>query len=148
MKRIVLILCFLTSVLTSNAQNVNPVEVIETTSEHNDSVIVKLEFSVASDWMVYDSVSADAGPIPLNFNIDGLNNLSLVKTVKPHLKKKYDDIFEVDLWYFVDTVTYEFVFKKIDNSLAYSVDGSFEYMSCNLTSGICLPPKLIDIKGK
>ncbi len=145
MNRILLFICFgLTSGLLQ-AQAESPVTVAQSKMIKGDTLQLTIDFIVDNDWMVYDSVSSELGPIPLTFSFDGIQNLTYLNVEKPYLKTKYDDIFEVDLWYFKDTVSYVFNFKKIDALLESKIDGSFEFMSCNLISGICLPPKVIDV---
>ena len=145
MNRILLFICFgLTSGLLQ-AQAESPVTVAQSKMIKGDTLQLTIDFIVDNDWMVYDSVSSDLGPIPLTFSFDGIQNLTYLNVEKPYLKTKYDDIFEVDLWYFKDTVSYVFNFKKVDALLESKIDGSFEFMSCNLISGICLPPKIIDV---
>lgn len=145
MNRILLFICFgLTSGLLQ-AQAESPVTVAQSKMIKGDTLQLTIDFIVDNDWMVYDSVSSELGPIPLTFSFDGIQNLTYLNVEKPYLKTKYDDIFEVDLWYFKDTVSYVFNFKKIDALLESKIDGSFEFMSCNLISGICLPPKIIDV---
>ena len=126
-----------------------PVSVEQAIAEKGDTVILSVTFNVSDNWMVYDSIIGDGGPIPLTFNLRTLSNLSLIKIIKPaHLYKKYDDIFEVDMLYFKENVTYQFIFIKTNSAEAYSFLGSFEYMCCNLTSGVCLAPKVVDINSK
>ena len=125
------------------------VSVEQTIAEKADTVILSVAFDVSDNWIVYDSIIGDGGPIPLTFDLSTLSNLSLIKVIKPaHLHKKYDDIFEVDMLYFKENVTYKFVFLKTDKAEAYSLLGSFEYMCCNLTSGVCLAPTIVDINSK
>ena len=95
--------------------------------------------------MVYDSLGGEQGPIPLSFNNEAVLNLKLIQIKKPKTKHKYDDIFEIDLWYFTNNVTYELDFLILDPSVPVSGTILLEYMSCNLTSGVCLPPKLVEV---
>ena len=125
-----------------------PVSIEQVIAEKGDTVILSVVFNVSDNWMVYDSIIGDGGPIPLTFDLSTLSNLSLIKVIKPaHLHKKYDDIFEVDMLYFKENVTYEFILLKTNTAEAYSFLGSFEYMCCNLTSGVCLPPRIVDINS-
>ena len=145
MNRILLFICFSLVSALLQAQVESPVTVTQSKAIKGDTVQLTIDFIVDNDWMVYDSVSSDLGPIPLTFSFDGIQNLTYLNVEKPHLKTKYDDVFEVDLWYFKDTVSYVFYFKKSDALLESKILGSFEFMSCNLISGVCLPPKIIDV---
>lgn len=145
-----MIFSFLTIFCGADAfgQKADPVKVESSTSVSGDTLTIKVEFSIEKDWMVYDSLGGKVGPIPISFNHDAIQNLSLIEVVKPETKHKYDDIFEVDLWYFSKKSTYELSYKIADMNMPYLGTISLEYMSCNLTNGVCLPPKLVDIPVK
>ena len=148
MKKVVSIVLLLLTVFVSiKAQNQQqgPVKIESKTLISGDTLTLKIDFNVQEDWMVYDSLADDRGPIPLSFNNDAVLNMELIKINKPKTKHKYDDIFEVDLWYFTNSVTYELCFKILDSDTPVSGTILLEYMSCNLTSGVCLPPKLVDV---
>ena len=146
MKSIITVLLFFVFVYANaQSQKQDPVNIEANTLISGDTLTLKIDFSVQEDWMVYDSLAADRGPIPLSFNNDAILNLELIKINKPETKHKYDDIFEVDLWYFTNKVSYELCFKILDANIPVSGTILLEYMSCNLTSGVCLPPKLVDV---
>ncbi|MAS52203.1 MAG: hypothetical protein CMD20_03255 [Flavobacteriales bacterium] len=133
--------------ISANAQNQKqePVKIESKTLISGDTLTLKIDFNVQEDWMVYDSLADERGPIPLSFNNDAILNLELIKINKPKTKHKYDDIFEVDLWYFTNSVSYELCFKILNSDIPVSGTILLEYMSCNLTSGVCLPPRLVDV---
>ena len=133
--------------ISANAQNQKqePVKIESKTLISGDTLTLKIDFNVQEDWMVYDSLADERGPIPLSFNNDAILNLELIKINKPKTKHKYDDIFEVDLWYFTNSVRYELCFKILNSDIPVSGTILLEYMSCNLTSGVCLPPRLVDV---
>jgi len=137
------------SFLTLNSvfaeKEILPVQTEQVFTEKGDSVFLAITFKVAEDWIVYDSIIGEGGPIPLTFDFSP-NNITLVKITKPaHLHKKHDEIFEVDMLYFEENVSYQFVFVKTDKAMSYDISGSFEYMCCNLTSGVCLAPRVVDV---
>ncbi|MBI34513.1 MAG: hypothetical protein CMP67_04025 [Flavobacteriales bacterium] len=140
---IILLLSFI-SVSAQNTQN-EPVEIESKSTKSGDTLKLKINFIVQDDWMVYDSLGGEQGPIPLSFNNEAVLNLKLIQIKKPKTKHKYDDIFEIDLWYFTNNVTYELDFLILDPSVPVSGTILLEYMSCNLTSGVCLPPKLVEV---
>ena len=133
--------------ISAKAQNhkQEPVKIESKTLISGDTLTLKIDFDVQEDWMVYDSLADERGPIPLSFNNDAILNLELIKINKPKTKHKYDDIFEVDLWYFTNSVSYELCFKILNSDIPVSGTILLEYMSCNLTSGVCLPPRLVDV---
>ena len=139
----ILLLSFI-SVSAQNTQN-EPVEIESKSTKSGDTLKLKINFIVQDDWMVYDSLGGEQGPIPLSFNNDAVLNMELIKINKPKTKHKYDDIFEVDLWYFTNKVSYELCFKILNAKIPVSGTILLEYMSCNLTSGVCLPPKLVEV---
>ncbi len=148
MKKLVPIaLLMLTILVSAKSQNqqTSPVKIESKTLISGDTLTLKIDFNVQEDWMVYDSLADDRGPIPLFFSNDAILNMELIKINKPETKHKYDDIFEVDLWYFTNKVSYELCFKILDSGIPVSGTILLEYMSCNLTSGVCLPPKLVDV---
>lgn len=141
-------LLFAFVVVKAQDQTLNPVEVTSEAVVSGDSLLVTIHFKVEDNWMVYDSLNGDVGPIPISFNSDGVIGGDLISISKPITKHKYDDIFEVDLWYFTKEASYTLIYKIKDASVGVDGSVSLEYMSCNLTSGVCLPPKLIDISVK
>lgn len=150
MKNLILATSFLLLLVSQGlqAQVQEPVKIEKTVSVSNDTVSVKINFVIEDNWMVYDSLSADVGPFPVSFNYDGVQNLEFLGLKKPHTKKKYDDIFEVDLWYITEGGTYEVKFKIVNKDIDPIGFITMEYMCCNLTSGVCLPPKVESISVK
>jgi len=147
MKKLFFLLIFIISFISSSGQNQKePVEIKYLTTVSGDTLKLEINFIVKDDWMVYDSLGGDQGPIPLSFNNQEILNLDLIGVVKPQTKYKYDDIFEVDLWYFTDHVSYTLYYKITDLETPISGTVLLEYMSCNLTSGVCLPPKIVDLR--
>lgn len=146
MKKLIFLSVYILNIISINGQNQKePVEIESLASISEDTLRLEVKFIVQEDWMVYDSLGGDQGPIPLSFNNQEILNLELIEVVKPKTKHKYDDIFEVDLWYFTNEVRYQLCYKIVDSNIPISGTVLLEYMSCNLTSGVCLPPKLIDL---
>ena len=148
MKNLLAILLLFVGVSFVSAQGdqQKPVKVETSVSKSGDELIVTINLKVEDDWIVYDSLDGDVGPIPISFDHDLLQNLELIKIKKPKTKHKFDDVFEVDLWYFAHEAIYELQYKITDKSFDPAGSLSMEYMCCNLTSGVCLPPKLIDVE--
>lgn len=124
----------------------NPVKINQSHTQNGDTVIVNISFTVEEGWMVYDSIAGEVGPIPISISYDGSSNVKFISSAKPILKQKYDDIFEVDLWYFQHEANYTFTFVKTNKVAAVAING--EYMACNLTSGVCLPPAPFNFSTK
>ena len=146
---LLLIISFFSFGITFGKNEVFPIKIEQKIEEKGDSIVLKIKFVVSENWMVYDSIIGEGGPIPLTFDISTSTNVTLLKVNKPpQLHKKHDDIFEVDMLYFQEDVTYKFLFLKFNKTKPYSVSGFFEYMCCNLNSGLCLPPRTITINSK
>lgn len=146
MKKLVFLsVCILNFISTNGQNQKEPVEIVSLTSISGDTLQLEINFILQEDWMVYDSLGGDQGPIPLSFNSGEVLNLELIEVVKPKTKHKYDDLFEIDLWYFTDKVSYQLRYKILDLNIPISGTVLLEYMSCNLTSGVCLPPKIVDV---
>lgn len=143
MKKI-LILLLLSAGLTNiaSAKKIEePVSTVSEVKQSGDTVFLKITFNPSKNWIVYDSIIGEGGPIPLTFNFDVLENVKLLQVKKPELHQKHDDIFEVDMLYFSERVEYTFVFIKNNSNLSGTIIGEYEFMCCNLISGVCLAPR-------
>ncbi len=125
--------------------DLDPVKISSSSKISGNTLTVEITFKVQDDWMVYDSLAGEVGPIPLSVSHEGVVGGELISVKKPGLKHKFDDIFEVDLWYFTKEASYEFMYTLADVGSGASGNISLEYMSCNLTSGVCLPPKVEEV---
>ncbi len=126
---------------TTQTTDVNTEVVQASVVFEKDSSAVNLyiEFLVEEGWIVYDSIQGE-GPIPLSITSLVVENVEVVRVKKPKLKSKFDDVFEVSLNYFSETVVYKVEYRIIDPLKPIKIKGEFEFMSCNLTSGMCLSP--------
>lgn len=133
---------------TGYTQSDLPVNVFAEKVQDSVALKVSVIFSVDSNWIVYDSIAGEDGPIPISFQLmDSKGKKVNYQLRKPNFKKKYDDLFMMDIFYFEDSARYEM-------SLPTSLKGEsmltidVEYMSCNLTTGVCMPPanKLLKIE--
>ena len=135
-------------ITNGQGQQTDPVKVTTEAKVSGDTLAITVNFRVEENWMVYDSLGGEVGPIPISFNNDGISGAELISINKPDTKHKYDDIFEVDLWYFTKKASYTLLYKVSDLNIPATGSVALEIMSCNLTSGVCLPPKLVDIPAK
>lgn len=104
------------------------------------SKTIKICFEVEEGWMVYDSLIGGEGPIPLTIEIEEKTNLKELKKIKPKLKKKHDEVFEIDIMYFNSDVCYQIIANPIAEGKPIKITISYQYMCCNLITGVCLPP--------
>ena len=144
MKYIFLIIISL-SQLAMQAQTVDftdEKEVVHTNSsiEKTESGYkISLKLNIDSLWIVYDSIVGE-GPIPFTIQYETLENFQVDSIVKPSFHKKFDELFEAEIYYLTGISTYAIYLKKIDAKKESKLVGTYEFMSCNLSSGICLPP--------
>lgn len=117
----------------------DPVNVRITQERIGDTVWVKVCFDIQKDWMLYDSVIGGSGPIPLELEVTPFGNLKALTIQKPKLKKKYDEVFGVDILYIEDTGCYKFPY-LVTGSGKISFEVAYTFMSCNMVTGVCLPP--------
>lgn len=134
MNKLVLIFILLVGFL--KAQN-SPVTSSVQTTDLNQ---IKICFKVDENWMVYDAVDGEDGPIPLQIEFSNKINLETPTVQKPKLKSKFDDVFEVNIQYFDTDVCYQLQTQKINPQQEASITIDYQYMMCNLKTGICLPP--------
>jgi thiol:disulfide interchange protein DsbD len=130
-KYIIVLLTFLT-VSFANAQIKNPVKFsssVEKISETEFNLVVKA--NVEKDWHVYSQFTPDGGPIAMTLEFkDAKGNFELVgKAVESKYKKQFNDIFEVDEYYFENnfTVTQKV---KITNPKVFEIKLRLEYQVC------------------
>ena len=114
-------------------EDLAPVNIEVRNTSDSINTEVQIIFEIDSNWIVYDSITGEDGPIPLTIkaNDDGY-------LVKPTLKKKYDELFAMDIYYIENKAVYEYIFH--DKAVMEELVIEIEYMSCNLVSGVCLPP--------
>jgi hypothetical protein len=117
----------------------DPVTVRVTEETKGDTVWIKVCFDIQKDWIIYDSVIGGSGPIPLELEVTANGNLTAASRVKPKLKKKHDEVFGVDILYLEKEGCYLFPY-IVKGSGKKSVQVSYTFMSCNMTTGVCLPP--------
>lgn len=118
-----------------------PVKTKVSNQENADgSITINICFDVEEGWMVYDSLIGGDGPIPLTIDIEEKTNIKGIKIIKPKLKKKLDDVFEIEIMYFNSDVCYQIKANPINEDKPIKISISYQYMCCNLISGVCLPP--------
>ena len=108
MKKIALILFIITSFTALEAQILKPVKwtsKLEKISENEYNIV--LNGTIEADWHLYSQFTPDGGPLPLvllftnqksNYNLIG-------RAIESLYIKKFNDVFEVDEYYFEKTVT-------------------------------------------
>ena len=147
MKKILSTTCLLLLGLSIFAQMVNPVRFTSQMKmlEGNEAEI-RFSASIDAGWHVYSAYLGNDGPISASFNIVKMEGAEVVGKLQARGKeiKKYDKLFEMELRYFEQAVT--FVQKIRFTKPAYDIDCYLEYGACNDES--CLPPSEVGFKGK
>ena len=147
MKRILSTTCLLLLGLSIFAQMVNPVRFTSQLKmlEGNEAEIV-FSASIDAGWHVYSAYLGNDGPISASFNMVKMEGAEVVGKLQARGKeiKKYDKLFEMELRYFEQAVT--FAQKIRFTKPAYDIDCYLEYGACNDES--CLPPSEVEFKGK
>lgn len=137
------------------AQIINPVKwtsKVEKLSETEFNLV--MEGKIEDEWHVYSQFTPADGPIPAEFKFkDAKGNFELIgKTKESPYKKQYNDIFEVDEYYFEKKVTFTQKVKIINPKLT-SIKASIDYQVCkevcinqDYTFTFALPK--IEVKGQ
>jgi len=137
------------------AQIINPVKwtsKVEKLSETEFNLV--MEGKIEDEWHVYSQFTPADGPIPAEFKFkDVKGNFELIgKTKESPYKKQYNDIFEVDEYYFEKKVTFTQKVKIINPKLT-SIKASIDYQVCkevcinqDYTFTFALPK--IEVKGQ
>jgi thiol:disulfide interchange protein DsbD len=114
------------------AQIVNPVKWTSKVEKLSDTEFnLVMEGKIDDEWHVYSQFTPDDGPIPATFKFkDAKGNFELIgKTKESPYKKQYNDIFEVDEYYFEKNVTFTQKIKVINPNLI-SVKVKIDYQVC------------------
>lgn len=97
---------------------------------------------IEKGWFIYSHYIPEGGPIPSGFEFASSPSFELIgklKETSDHLLKLYDDIFEMELTKFKESVRFSQELKIINP--AVPVKGFFTYQTCDDTK--CLPPATI-----
>lgn len=110
----------------------------------NGEVELTAAFTIDTKWYQYDINIPDGGPMPTNLTIDEIKGAELVgtfKSVNSKLKKKYDDIFQMEVGYYEQQAT--FVQRiKITDKAVFSLEGVLRSQVCSEIDGQCIPVKI------
>ncbi len=108
MKKIYLLLITFFAIANANSQIINPVKWTSKTekiSETEFNLIVSGK--IDESWHVYSQFTPDGGPLPLELNFpEQKGNFELIgKATESPYKKAFNDVFEVEEYYFEKSVT-------------------------------------------
>ncbi|MFD2909246.1 protein-disulfide reductase DsbD family protein [Flavobacterium ardleyense] len=131
MKKLLLSLILLVSFF-GNAQIFDPVKWKTKVVQKSDTEYeLVMDATIDSEWHIYSQYTPDGGAQPASFEYkDAKGNYKLVgKTVEGPYKKVFNDIFEVDEYYFAKTAQFKQVI-KITNPKLKEVKVYIEYQAC------------------
>ena len=115
-----------------NAQIINPVQwktkVVQKSETEFELV---MDATIENEWHMYSQFTPENGPLPTVFDYkNAKGNFDLVgKTKESPYKKVYNDIFEVDEYYFAKTAQFKQII-KVTNPKVKEVKVYVEYQVC------------------
>jgi thiol:disulfide interchange protein len=139
MKKYFALIIFLFSLLNANAQIVDPVKwsakVVKISELEYDLVTTA---KVDTGWHLYSQFTPDGGAMPLEFEYKNQKeNYQIVgKTKESPYKKEFNEIFEIDEYYFVGSATFTQRI-KISNTKLKSIEVFASGQAC--IEGKCVP---------
>lgn len=115
-----------------NAQIVNPVKWtsrVEKLSDVEFNLI--MEGKIEDGWHMYSQFTPENGPLPAEFKFENAKgNYELIGKVKESpYKKQFNDVFEVDEYYFEKKVTFTQKIKVISVKLT-SIKSKIDFQIC------------------
>jgi len=117
---------------------------IKLVDKGNGEVELTTTFKIDPTWHVYDINIPDGGPMPTSLSIENLKGATKVgsfKAINSKLKKKYDDIFQMEVGYYENEVTFVQRLRVTDKT-AFTIEGDLRGQVCSEIDGQCIPIKL------
>lgn len=132
MKKVLFLLLSFLTLFTAQAQMINPVKWssrVEKISETEFNLV--MEAKIDADWHVYSQFTPENGPLPAEFKFkDAKGNYELIGKVKESpYKKQYNDVFEVDEYYFEKKATFTQKI-KVTNPNFTTLKATVDYQVC------------------
>lgn len=132
MKKVLFFLLIFLAFANANAQIVKPVKWTSKVEQLSDSEFnLVMNGKIDEGWHLYSQFTPENGPLPAEFKFENAKgNYELVgKTKESDYKKQYNDVFEVDEYYFEKKVT--FIQKiKITNPKLTSIKAKIDFQVC------------------
>ena len=130
MKKFTYILLFIT--FFAQGQILNPVKWKSKVVQKSDTEFeLVMEATIENEWHMYSQYTPDGGALPTVFDYkNAKGNYTLVgKTKESAYKKVFNDIFEVDEYYFAKTAQFKQLI-KVTNTKLKEVKVYVEYQAC------------------
>ncbi len=98
--------------------------------QDNEALLV-FDANIEPKWHLYSQFFAEGGPVRMHFTFEESKDYKLIGKVSesPTPKKKFDDIFEIDVQYFENKATLTQKIKVLSEK-NFAVKGEFEYQLC------------------
>lgn len=132
MKKVLFLLLSFLTLFTAQGQMVNPVKWSSRVEKISDTEFhLVMEAKIDDDWHVYSQFTPENGPLPAEFKFkDTKGNYELIGKVKESpFKKQYNDVFEVDEYYFEKKATFTQKI-KVTNPNFTSLKATVDYQVC------------------
>lgn len=143
MKKLLFWFVSLLTVSVAYAQMTNPVKV-QCQLKEVSATEAELVFNatIEQGWHMYSTEVVEFGPTPTTLEVERISGAKLKGKLAPKGApiKKYEEMFEADVFYFEHAAT--FVQKLTLEGGKYHVEGYMEYGACNDQS--CTPPTKVD----
>ena len=147
MKRLFSILLALCCLSVAHAQFAKPVKVTTTIKETSASeAVITFVASIQTGWHMYSTQVVEDGPTPTTINVEKISGAKLdgpLKTATAPIKK-YEDMFEADVYFFENTATFTQKVKLLGGK--YEVEGYLQFGACNDQN--CIPPTSAEFSFK
>ncbi len=150
MKKILLSLLFIFSFVAVNAQDEeNPIVLEPKVNPLGDGKYeLIITANIDPDWCMYSQDLPEGGPYPTTISFAKSKHYELVGKAQEdstHKKVVEDQIFNLELTKYYDTVLFKQIVKVKDASVKV-IEADIDYMSCNTQT--CLPPMQQTIEFK
>lgn len=140
MKKAIALALFLCWVFCTVAQK--PVDVKSDLTVKDGKAELKFKAVIEKGWHVYSVEVVEDGPTPASLHVEKVEGLVPVGslTASPKAVKRYEEMFEADVFYHEGGVTFSQGYDVTGDS--YLVEGYLEYGACNDMS--CIPPTKVE----
>ncbi|MBO4673016.1 MAG: thiol:disulfide interchange protein, partial [Bacteroidaceae bacterium] len=138
MKRFILFFIFTFSFLVSFAQFMKPVKVTASIKETSSTeAVITFVATIDNGWHMYSTQKMD-GPTSTTIHVEKISGAKLDGALTPVGTpiKKFEEMFNEDVYYFEKTATYTQKVKLLGGK--YEMEGYLEYGACNNQN--CIPP--------
>lgn len=143
MRRILFTLLTFCCLGVANAQMMNPVKVTSYFKVTSDTEgVITFVATIQPGWHMYSTQVVEDGPTPTTLTVEKISGAQLDGALKPTTTpiKKFEDMFDADVYYFENTATFTQKVKFLGGK--YVVEGYLQYGACNDQN--CIPPTSVD----